>query len=276
VLTDEQRRELQTRDWTRLESIVLGADIDAIADRMWAFFAKRGIDRQDRRTWPVGFTGKTQGLRQSGVFNVFATPTTAGLVDQLLGAGQWGEAEAWGPALVTFPQPGPWELSHKNWHFDLPARGDPQRPAAARLFGFVSHVAPQGGGTLVVQGSHELVCRIVSRSPDHDAGQSADVRHQLAAMHPWFAALGRAGKGRLQQFMLDGDEIDGVRVQVAELTGRPGDVVAMMPWTLHNMSMNCATVPRFMVTHTILRHDQTFYPGAPASSKRGPAPAYKS
>lgn len=270
---DEHLAELRTRDWTRLASVVPPVDIDGLTDRMWAFFARRGIDRHDRATWPAGLTVKNQGLRQSGMFNVFATPTTATLIDQLLGAGAWGEAEAWGPALVTFPQPGPWQLPHKNWHFDLPARGDPQRPAAVRLFGFISDVGPHGGGTLVVQGSHELVRRIVSRSQGHDAGQSSDLRHQLAALHPWFGALTRPGKGRIQQFMLDGDEIDGVRVRVAELTGGPGDIVAMMPWTLHNFSMNCATTPRFMVTHTILRHDQTFYPAVPASPRRGPAPA---
>jgi hypothetical protein len=275
VLTDEQLGELQTRGWTRLESIVSPADIDRITDRLWAYFAKRGIGRHEPGTWPVGLTLKNRGIRESGVFEVFATPTTTALVDQLIGAGAWGEPERWGPALVTFPQSGPWQLPHKNWHFDLPARGDPDRPAAARLFGFISHVEVQGGGTLVVQGSHELVRRIVSRSPDHDAGQSLDMRQQLAGMHPWFAALARPGDGRVQQFMLDGDEVEGVPVQVAELTGRPGDVVVMMPWTLHNFSMNCATTPRFMVTHTVLRNDNTFYPAEAAPSKRGPAPVQK-
>jgi hypothetical protein len=60
--------------------------------------------------------------------------------------------------------------------------------------------------------------------------------------------------------MIDGDEVDGVRVRVVELTGQPGDVVAMMPWTMHNFSMNTTPRPRFMVTHTIMRHDQTYYP----------------
>jgi hypothetical protein len=273
VLTEEQLTELRIRGWTRLETVVPPAEIDPIADRLWAFFAKRGIDRHDRRTWPEGLTVKHRGIRQTGILDVFATPATSAVIDQLLGPGTWDQAARWGPALVTFPQPGPWQVPHKVWHFDLPGRGDPERPAAARLFGYVSHVEPQGGGTLVVQGSHELVRRIVSRSHDHDGGQSADLRHQLVAMHPWFAALSRPGGERVQQFMLDGDEVDGVRVQVAELTGRPGDVIAMMPWTLHNFSMNCATTPRLMVTHTILRHDHTFYPAAPAAPKRGPAPS---
>lgn len=53
--------------------------------------------------------------------------------------------------------------------------------------------------------------------------------------------------------MVDGDEIDGVRVRVAELAADAGDVVVMLPWTMHSLSMNCAATPRFMVTHWILR-----------------------
>ena len=76
------------------------------------------------------------------------------------------------------------------------------------------------------------------------------------ADHSWFRALGREGSeggDRVRQFMVDGDEIDGVRVRVAELTAAAGDVVVMQPWTLHNLSMNCADRPRFMVTHTVYR-----------------------
>jgi ectoine hydroxylase-related dioxygenase (phytanoyl-CoA dioxygenase family) len=42
-----------------------------------------------------------------------------------------------------------------------------------------------------------------------------------------------------------------VRVRVAELTGEAGDVVVMLPWTLHGLAMNCSPAPRFMVTHSL-------------------------
>lgn len=171
----------------------------------------------------------------------------------MLGAGAWRSTQPWGPALVTFPEPGPWTLPHKVWHFDLPGRGDPDRPAALRLFGYVSDVAPQGGGTVVVEGTHELVRRLVAAAPDHDAGESARLRRTLAARSPWFRALCREGGDRIHRFMTDGDEVDGVRVRVTELTGRAGDVVAMLPWTMHNLAMNCRPDPRFMVTHSIFR-----------------------
>jgi hypothetical protein len=53
--------------------------------------------------------------------------------------------------------------------------------------------------------------------------------------------------------MIDGDEVDGVPVRVAELTGQAGDLVVMHPWTMHNMSMDCAATPRFAVTRTVHR-----------------------
>ncbi len=258
--------------WTRIPKVVSPAEVTVMAERIWAFYAKRGVMQFDPTSWPAGLSSKNQGLRQSGVFNRFANTVTTALIDQLLGAGSWSESEGWGPVLITWPQSGPWQLPHKNWHVDLPVRGYPDRPAAARLFGYISQVGPAGGGTLIVEGSHELARRLITTSPGHDLGQSSDLRRILDRRHPWFRALNRPGGDRLQQFMIDGEEIDGVTVRVIELTGEPGDVVAMMPWTMHNFSMNIAAQPRFMVTHTVMRHDQAFYPAIPHSAKRGPSP----
>jgi ectoine hydroxylase-related dioxygenase (phytanoyl-CoA dioxygenase family) len=240
---------------------VVGRDVaGTLAERVWVSLAARGVDRARPATWPVGFVGKNQGLRRGRVFDAFgAAAATVAVVDEL-GAGSWSRDGVWGPALVTFPEPGPWTLPHKVWHFDLPGQGDPDRPHVVRLFGYVDDVVEHGGATLVVEGSHELVRRLVAATPGHDAGSSAELRMRLMADHPWFRALGResgagdaGGADRIRQFMVDGDEIDGVRVRVAELTAGAGDVVVMQPWTMHNLSMNCADRPRFMVTHSIYR-----------------------
>src|SRR5262249_32984632 len=81
--------------------------------------------------------------------------------------------------------------------------------------------------------------------------RSPRARRRLAAASPWFRALYREGGDRIRRFMLDGDEVDGVRVRVVELNAEAGDVVAMLPWTLHSLAMNCGSGPRFMVTHTV-------------------------
>jgi Phytanoyl-CoA dioxygenase (PhyH) len=252
VLTAEDHERLAATGFARLPGAVDRATADAMAEQVWASLAARGIERADPRTWPAGFVGKHQSLRRRRVFDAFATPAVAALADAVLGSGGWQEVGGWGPALVTFPEPGPWIVPHDVWHVDIPAKGDPNRPAVARLFAYVNDVVPQGGGRVVVEGSHELVRRLVAAAPDHDAGSSSRVRRRLMARSPWFQALDREGGGdRVRQFMVDGDEVDGVRVRVAELTGEAGDVVVMLPWTLHCLAMNCSPAPRFMVTHSL-------------------------
>ena len=234
--------------------VVGRAEADAMADAVWASLARRGVERGDRRTWPTGFVAGHRALRRAGAFEAFGAPGLAATVRAAVPAGEWAPAGPWGPALVTFPEPGPWDVPHTVWHLDLPGRGDPDRPGVLRLFGFVSDVGARGGGTLVVEGSHELVRRMVAAAPGHDAGRSSDVRRRLAASHPWFRALAREGGGdRVRRFMTDGDEIDGVRVRVAELTGAAGDVTVMLPWTVHSLGMDTAAAPRFMVTQSLHR-----------------------
>jgi hypothetical protein len=251
VPTTEVRTRLAATGVARLPGVVDRAAAERMADAVWAALAARGVDRADPRTWPSGFVGKHQALRRHRVFDAFAAPPVAALADDLLGPGAWSDGAPWGPALVTFPEPGPWTVSHNTWHLDVPARGDPAGPGVLRLFGYVGDVMPEGGGTLVVEGSHELIQRMVAAAPGHDAGDSARVRRRLVASSPWFRALHGEGGDRIRRFMLDGDEVDGVRVRVVELTAAAGDVVVMLPWTLHSLAMNCAAAPRFMVTHTI-------------------------
>jgi len=253
VLTADQATRLDATGILRLPGVVDRAAAAGMADAVWASLVRRGVDRADRATWPAGFVGHHQSLRQRRVFDAFRGDTTAAVADALLGAGAWSDTGPWGPALVSFPEPGPWTVPHQIWHLDLPGRGDPDRPGAVRLFGYAADVVPGGGGTVVVEGSHAVVRRLVAATPGHDVGNSARVRRRLAASSPWFRALAREGGDRVRQFMTDGDEVDGIRVRVVELTADAGDVVVMLPWTLHSLAPNCADAPRFMVTHSIYR-----------------------
>jgi len=121
------------------------------------------------------------------------------------------------------------------------------------MFAYLSTVAPQGGGTLVIAGSHRLVTA-------GDGGERApQIRARLAARHDWFRDLWRRSpdEDRRARFMTEGATIDGVDVRVVELTGRPGDLMVWHPALLHNGSPNCRTRPRFMLTHTVFRGPAT-------------------
>jgi hypothetical protein len=239
VLTAEQLHELDTTGITYMRGALPRAVADAIAEDVWRAFEARGVRRDDRSTWPTGILeSKLQKLRKSGVFAPFGTADVGAALTDLLG--EWKELDPWGGALISFPIPGPWRMPKKMWHFDFPASGSPDRPNIMRLFGFVNDVVPHGGGTLVIEGSHELVRRWVAAAPDNNAGSSAVVKKRLASEYSWFAAP-----------TSEPTEIDGVVVRAIELTGQAGDVALMLPWTMHNINMNCADQPRFMVTHTV-------------------------
>ena len=70
---------------------------------------------------------------------------------------------------------------------------------------------------------------------------------------PWIAELCSAADNgdRTQRFMREGTELDGVRLVVGEMTGKPGDVWLMHPGTLHAGAMNCGARPRMMLAETI-------------------------
>lgn len=250
MLTADQQNELATTGVTYLRGVLPRHEVGAIEDRVWELFAARGVARDEPSTWPGrGRPTKLQPLRKARVFDAFRTNRVRDFFDDVLGAKQWVEPEAWGPLLVSFPEEGTWKLPGSGWHFDLPAIGDPDQPHALRVFGFVTEVAPHGGGTLVIEGSNTLVARYVAAAPDGNAGQSAKIKKKIAARSEWF-----------RQPTLAPTEIDGITLRIAELTGEPGDVAVMLPWTMHNRSMCVGPSPRFMVTHSVYRVDQRYYP----------------
>lgn len=246
-LSAAQLAELETSGFVRVASAITASEAGEMENRVWTWLAERdGVDRDDRATWPVNI-GKLQPLRKARVFDRFINARTSKIFEALLGAG-WHQFGINPQALLSFPTDATWELPHKMWHFDVPARGPVTGFGALRCLGFVNNVGPRGGGTLVVEGSHQLVRKMVARSDCDDAGRSSDVRRVLARTSPWFAALSEPGGHRINCLMNDGDTIDGVDVRVVELTGRPGDLVLMHPWVLHNISMNVGDAPRMMTS----------------------------
>ena len=122
------------------------------------------------------------------------------------------------------------------------------RPPFVLVFTFFSHVTPQGGGTLVVEGSHRLVVPYLNSLK----GLRAKKKRLFARFprtHPWLAELmGKtADRGdRIHRFMEEGAVIDNVNLRVVELTGDPGDAILWHPALLHSRSVNRSDGPRFM------------------------------
>jgi hypothetical protein len=234
-------------------AVVHGAfDPSGMEKTVWDGLSRYGFTSDDPATWDRrllttgGFFGKLTKFGKSGVFASIATATTAKTISSAFGDDNWHTRGPWGQPLITFPTPAPWVLPH-SFHVDFPPRATPAMPAL-RMFAYLSSVDSQGGGTLVIAGSHRLVVA-------GEGERSPQIKACLARHSEWFRDLWRpsAGDDRVARFMVEGATVDGIDVRVVELTGQPGDLVVWHPALIHGGSPNCRSRPRFMLTHTALR-----------------------
>ncbi|MEO8115830.1 MAG: hypothetical protein ABI655_15680 [Phenylobacterium sp.] len=225
-------------------------DAQAMRVEWWAELAEvHGIQRDDRATWR-NVPGDLKRPKRSPLEQRIATAQVRRVIDDLLGAGNWRQPRDWGRALVTFPEPGTWDVPTGLWHWDSAC--DWHVPALNALFvvSFVGSVAPRGGGTLILSGSPRLLTRHEAMlTPDQRRSIPAARRDLFYRTHPWLMALaGRAPSppGRIRAFMDLETAIDGVPARVVELTGEPGDMVFCHPAIVHSVAPNRGAAPRFM------------------------------
>jgi len=253
VLKADQRDEFDRVGLLRLSAAIAASEAEAMCVRVWADLEKRhGVRRGACETWPRAQATGFQSLNRSGAFSAMANPVVMGVLDDLLGDGGWRAPKRWGLALVTFPNAEVWDVPHRSWHFDFMAPAAAATLPGIRIFGFLNHVLPGGGGTLGVAGSHRLVRDRSACGEASDEGHSAELRKTLMREEPWLRALCSPGGGdRVQRFMHEGAVRAGVELRVVEMTGAPGDVIVMHPWLLHAAAPNCRDQPRIMVGQAI-------------------------
>ena len=259
VLTEEDLRGFQERGYIRVPGAFPRDKALAIQDFMWAELERfHGIRREDRSTWPVPRENQRwaqqYGLNQTKdhpIYKGIAHPRLLRAMYDIIGPRSWYK-KSWGGFLISFPDMSekPWDVGANDWHPETGPRSDLRvwRPPFVLVFTFFSHVTPQGGGTLVVEGSHRLVVPYLNSLK----GLRAKKKRLFARFprtHPWLAELmGKtADRGdRIHRFMEEGAVIDNVNLRVVELTGDPGDAILWHPALLHSRSVNRSDGPRFM------------------------------
>jgi ectoine hydroxylase-related dioxygenase (phytanoyl-CoA dioxygenase family) len=251
-LSREQRRRFDERGLVRLEGLVPRRAAEEMAAGLWQELARRHhVHRKDRSTWRTERPTDFKALQKSGAFRAMATPDVRAVLDDLLGAGAWTEPLAWGQPLVCFPTQHRWDVPHQNWHLDLPAHPQRFRLPVGRIFLLLAPLRPRGGGTLVATGSHRLVAALADRS---DVELSSSVmRKHLKSEHRWFAELMSSTRDfdRSERFMAAPTIVNGVPVQVEEMTGEPGDVLVMHPAALHTLAPNVLDEPRLALAQSV-------------------------
>jgi hypothetical protein len=243
MLSSHQRDEFGRRGLLRLPGAIPAAAVATMRERFWAFLAvEHGLLPDRPETWTIERPRHLQALRRSGAFARMAADPVVAALDDLLEPG-WRRPTTWGLPLVTFPSGAAWRVPTTGWHVD--SYGPEHDLPGVTVFAFLAPVAAAGGGTVLIDGSHQLVNRHIATT---GRWRPADVRAALAAKHPWLREVWHGGRR-------PGDEADlgGVRVVLRELTGEPGDVILMHPRTLHAAAPNAGPHPRLMLVEIISR-----------------------
>ncbi len=141
--------------------------------------------------------------------------------------------------LFTRPNADEWQLPASIWHLDAPRLPSGEGPGV-QMFTFLNEVESQGGGTLVVAGSHRFL--------NHQKFiRSKDVKKKLR-QKPFFRDLLNKHYQDRDELMARQDVVDDIPVRIVEMTRKPGDVYLTDLRLLHTLSSNILNVPRVMAT----------------------------
>ena len=149
--------------------------------------------------------------------------------------------------LFTLPNADTWNVPHNVWHLDVPRLPDGGIPGV-QIFTFLESVAPTGGGTLVVAGSHRLL-------NGSERISSKNVKRRLKD-EPYFRDLMSADTPNRQRFIDEVGHCGDVELQVVEMHGEPGDVYFVDLRVLHTPAPNATPVPRIMLTRRFFLESQ--------------------
>ena len=148
--------------------------------------------------------------------------------------------------LFTLPNTDLWMLT-TGWHTDAPRLAS-GRTAGVQLFTFLDHVAPRGGGTLAIAGSHRLL--------NDGRFLTAKQAHLEIGREPFFRRLWTKKPIPWEDDAeLPSGAVENLPLRVVELCGAPGDAWLMDLRVLHAGAPNAGDRPRLMVTYRYVRRD---------------------
>jgi hypothetical protein len=159
-VSDHDRAEFAETGLLRLPRFVSAANINAAREGLLAELTRLGLRAHGK--WhtkrlagqpPFQVTVKiAQGLRHVPACDDVIPSELVSLASSLAGAPLHA-----GPPhpqiLVTPPQKEPWSIPTAGWHVDITARPDGGIPGV-QVFVLLDDLAPRGGATLAIRGSH--------------------------------------------------------------------------------------------------------------------------
>ncbi|MDF2959146.1 MAG: hypothetical protein K0S39_881 [Paenibacillus sp.] len=268
VLTPMEIEQFMENGYVKLEEAYPRKLALEAQNFLWGRLGNQGVHKSDPTTWtqPMVHIKETY---DDDVFQVCNTSRLADAVEDLIGEGRYAQRIVygedtrktrwgWWPVNFSSGADQQWTVPAKGWHWDgIQFRHFVDSPDQGLLcLCLFSDVVPQGGGTLVAEGSHKLVARFLKDQPE--GIELADGIKAAGGSHPWLAELmgnsaEEAGSvmDRYEKFMNRYyTDADGIRLKVVETTGVAGDVFLCHPFLFHAASQNHTGTPRFMCNRT--------------------------
>ncbi|MBP3962778.1 hypothetical protein [Paenibacillus lignilyticus] len=269
VLNFEQIEHFKEWGWVKVEQAFPRETAVSCQQFLWEKLRERGVLQEDPSSWTKPMIYIQEAYR-SPEFDQCNTLRMANAIEELIGKERWTDKGVygideihstwgWWPVNFALGAEQEWTVPTEGWHWDgIHFRHYVDSPEQGLLcLCLFSEIAPRGGGTLVLEGSHKLVARFLAQHPQGLESQAAI--DALNMQHPYLAQLTGIASGqhastaeaRIHTFMntLHRDS-EGIQLRVIETTGSPGDVILCHPFLYHTASPNHNGVPRFMCNRT--------------------------
>ncbi|MEL7488568.1 MAG: hypothetical protein AAGJ87_15290 [Pseudomonadota bacterium] len=242
---NDQRPEFEARGVIKVPGLISNADARGARDLICdlaaehAVYSSTGWSRSESRFGiDKSFRAAMNALNHAADFPDLISKSIVDMAETLI-----GEPVSIMPPgqqiLFTLPGAAAWFVPHDVWHVDMPRLGALGAPGV-QIFVILKDLEPKGGGTLVLAGSHRFLntSRVI---------RSKKIK-QLLGKEPYFRALFDGGRAPVTDLNETVAAVDGVDLEVVELTGDAGDVYVMDLRALHTLAPNARDTARIMLT----------------------------
>lgn len=247
--TDDTIEHFRAHGWIRVRAAFSVDQAAAMRAAVWRALAAVGIDQNDRSTWTKERPEHLQHVKGDPAFRAVGSARLLKAIDGVLEGQAHEPPKNWGACFLAFPSQLEWNVPSGGWHLDANYVSALAPPEGIRTHALFGDVAPRGGGTLIVSGSHRLVHQYFKEHPPPADARGADYR-KLVHGHPYLRDLHADGDAdeRVARFMDRDEEHGGIALRVVENIGIAGDVILLHPLVLHVATANKSDTPRFLLS----------------------------